>query len=194
MNDLAPSLLSVLLGVGLAAACGLRVFLPLFLASVFTHFHIGGLSLNAGHAWMSEWPAMIALGTATLLEVLAYYIPMIDHALDAVAVPLSTVAGTVIAMGTFVDLPTHLAWGLAIIAGGGLAGLISAGTAKTRLASSALTAGIGNPVVATAESAGAIALSVIAWFLPVVGLLFTGLVLWVVFRLLKRRRHGGDRR
>lgn len=137
-------------------------------------------------AWLSSWPAMVALGVATVLELVAYYVPVLDHFLDAIAVPLATVAGILVAISTFVDLPPMLAWGLAIIAGGGIAGLVSAGTATTRLASTGTTAGLGNPIVATAETAGSLVLSLLAWFLPLVGLALVILVLYGVFRLFKR--------
>ena len=189
MTDQWNMLLSIGLGIGLAAACGLRVFLPLFIASLLAHFDLGDVGLRTGFGWLAEWPAMIALGVATVAELLAYYIPLVDHALDAVAVPLSTIAGTLVAMSSVVDVPPMLAWGLALIAGGGVAGLISAGTAATRLASTVKTGGLGNPVVATAETGGAIALSVIAWFLPFVALvLVLALVVVVVRWLLARKR------
>lgn len=182
------TVLSIALGIGLAAACGLRVFLPLFFTSVLAHFDVGGVGLREGFGWMAEWQAMIALGVATVAELLAYYIPMVDHALDAVAVPLSTIAGTLVAMSTFVDLSPMLSWGLALIAGGGVAGLISAGTAATRLASTVKTAGLGNPVVATVETGGAIGLSLLAWFVPVLALVAVLALMFMVLRWLGRRR------
>lgn len=181
------SLVSIALGIGLAAACGLRVFLPLFLTSLLAHFQVGGIGLGDGFDWMAQWPAMIALGVATVAELLAYYIPLVDHALDAVAVPLSTMAGTLVAMSTFVDLPPLLSWSLALIAGGGIAGLISAGTAAARLASTVKTAGLGNPVVATMETSGALGLSLLAWFVPVLALFVVLALLFFVVRWLVRR-------
>jgi len=180
--------LSILLGISLAAACGLRVFLPLFITSLFSHFDIGGFGLREGFGWLGEWPALIALGIATLVELVSYYLPVIDHLLDVVAVPLASVAGSLVAMSMFVDLPPHLAWGLALIAGGGVAGLTSAGTAAARVTSTTTTAGIGNPLLATAESVGALLLSLLGWFLP----LFAGglvvLMLWWGIRALFRAR------
>ncbi len=187
MGTLPDILLSVALGLGLAAACGLRVFLPLFVASLFAHFDVGGIGLREGFGWLSEWPAMIALGVATIAELLAYYIPFVDHALDVVAVPLSIAAGTLVAMSTFVDLPPMLSWGLAVIGGGGLAGLISAGTAATRVASTTTTTGLGNPVVATFETGGAVLLSVLAWFLPIAALAVVLFVAWRAMRWLGKR-------
>ncbi|NUQ13706.1 MAG: DUF4126 domain-containing protein [Flavobacteriales bacterium] len=184
--DLGPTVLSILLGIALAAACGFRVFLPLFIAALFTRYDVGGIGLNESFAWMGEWPAVIALGVATVVELLAYYIPFVDHALDVAAVPLSTVAGAIIALGSFVDLPPYAAWGLAIVAGGGLAGLVSAGTATTRVASTTTTAGLGNPVLATAETGGAVGLSLLAWFLPLVAGVFLLLLVVLAVRRLAR--------
>ncbi|MBL7950179.1 MAG: DUF4126 domain-containing protein [Flavobacteriales bacterium] len=177
----------IALGVGLAAACGLRVFLPLFFTSVLAHFNVGDVGLREGFGWLAEWPALLALGVATVAEAAAYYIPVMDHALDVIAVPLSTVAGTLVAMSTFVDLPPALSWGLALVAGGGVAGLVSAGTAAARLGSSLKTAGLGNPVVATAETGGAIGLSLLAWFIPLLALVLVLILLVAVLRRVTRR-------
>ncbi len=189
MENLYPIALSIALGISLAAACGLRVFLPLFVTSVVSHFNLAGYTgLLGGFEWMSEWPTMIALGVATLMELLSYYVPLVDHALDVIAVPLSTVAGTLVAVSTFADLPPMWSWGLALIAGGGVAGLISAGTATARVASTATTGGLGNPVVATAETGGAITLSLLAWFIPMLAILLVVLLFWMVIRAIDRRR------
>ena len=190
MADTVDILLSIALGLGLAAATGLRVFLPLFLASVLAHFEVGDIDLRANMAWLGDLPVVIALGVATVLEVMAYYVPVLDHFLDTIAVPLSTVAGTLVAVSTFLELPPILAWGLALIAGGGLAGLISAGTAATRLVSTTTTGTLGNPIVSTMETAGSLLLSILAWFLPLVAF---GLVLavgWVAIRRLMGRSTG----
>jgi hypothetical protein len=184
MADTVDIVLSIALGLGLAAATGLRVFLPLFLASVLAHFDVGDIDLRANMAWLGDLPVVIALGVATVLEVMAYYVPVLDHFLDTIAVPLSTVAGTLVAVSTFVELPPTLAWGLALIAGGGLAGLISAGTAATRVVSTTTTGTLGNPIVSTMETAGSLLLSILAWFVP---LLAFGLVLAVVWVAIWRR-------
>lgn len=181
--------LSVALGLGLAAACGLRVFLPLFITGLLAHFEVGGIALSADLGWMAEWPSLIALGVATVVELLAYYVPLVDHALDAIAIPLSTVAGTVVAISTFIDLPPMFAWGLALIAGGGIAGLVSTGTAASRVASTLKTAGLGNSVLATIETGGSLLLSLLAWFVPVLALLVVTLLVTVIVRwTLKRRK------
>lgn len=188
MESTTHYILPILLGISLAAACGLRVFLPLFITSLLTYFDVGGVGLRDGFGWMGEWPALIAFGVATVLELLAYSVPFLDHLLDTIAVPLATVAGTLVAASTFVDLPPLFTWSLALIAGGGVAGLISAGTATTRVASTTATAGLGNPLLALAETVGSLLLSVLAWFLPVVAAVLVITVLWVVRRLWRRVR------
>ena len=114
-------LLSVALGVGLAAAVGFRVFLPLLIASVAAY--TGHLNLTGGFEWLGTLPAVVMLGAAAVLEVLAYYIPGVDNALDAVATPLALVAGTVVAAAVMTDMPPLIKWTTAVIAGGGAAGL-----------------------------------------------------------------------
>jgi hypothetical protein len=84
MSSIDP-LLGVGLGLGLAAACGFRVFVPLFAISLGAL--TGHIPLSPGFAWIGTIPAAIAFGTATLLEIAAYYIPWFDHLLDTIATP-----------------------------------------------------------------------------------------------------------
>ena len=86
--------LSIGLGVGLAAAVGLRVFLPLLVMSVAAY--TGHLALGGGFAWLGSAPAIVMLGVAAILEILAYYIPGVDNLLDAIAAPAALIAGTVV--------------------------------------------------------------------------------------------------
>ena len=67
------ALLSIGIGLGLSAACGFRVFVPLLVASLAAQ--AGYLSLTPGFEWVGTQPALYAFGTATLLEILAYSIP-----------------------------------------------------------------------------------------------------------------------
>ena len=78
-------------------------------------------------------------------------------------------------------------WTLAVIAGGGAAGLVQGTTVLTRAASTATTGGLVNPVFATAEwglSFGTTVLSIVAPILVVIAL---GLVAVVAGRKLWRR-------
>lgn len=180
------SLLAVALGVGLAASAGFRVFVPLFAASVAGHY--GVLPLSGAWLWLGSPVAMIVLGVAVIVESASYLVPYVDHVLDLLAVPLAGAAGTLLVMTQTAGLDPALSWGLALIGGGGTAMAISGATAGGRLASTATTGGLANPVYAAGETGTAIGLSVLSLFLPVVavgvGLLL--LLLLVVWWLRRR--------
>ncbi len=177
-------LLSVALGVGLAAAVGFRVFLPLLIASVSAY--TGHLDLTGGFEWLGTLPAVVMLGVAAVLEILAYYIPGVDNALDAVATPLAVVAGTVVAAAVMTDMPPLVKWTTAVIAGGGAAGLTQGTTALLRAKSTAATGGLGNSVVATGELGGALGISLLALFAPVIALILVVLFCWLAIRFVRR--------
>jgi hypothetical protein len=171
--------IGITLGLGLAAAAGLRVFVPLLLAAIAVH--TGHLEPASGFGWLGSTTALVIFGTAALVETLAYFVPWLDHALDTLATPAAAIAGAALMAAVAVDLPGYARWPLAIIAGGGLAGLVQAASVGTRALSTVMTAGFGNPVVAAAETGGAVALGVIALLLPVLGLvLVVGLVAAIV--------------
>ena len=178
MSDILPYILSSFIGIGLAAASGFRVFLPLFAVSLASY--LGWIPTNDNFQWLSGLPTLIVTGVATLVEILAYYIPVVDNFLDTVTVPLATVAGSVLFASQFIELGTFPQWALAIIAGGGTAATIAAGFAGTRAASTATTAGIGNNVIATTETAGAGLMSVLSIFLPVIAFIIALALLLLV--------------
>lgn len=178
-------LISVFVGVGLAAAAGFRVFLPMFVVSLSSY--MGWAPLGENFQWLSSLTAVICLGVATLVEILAYYIPFVDNLLDSIAVPLATTAGMGIFATQFADLGIP-EWILAIIAGGGSAGIISSGFAGLRAASSVKTAGVGNSVVSTTENVGAGAMTLLALLMPIIALIFTIILIIGVFFLIKKLR------
>ncbi|MDR3328393.1 MAG: DUF4126 domain-containing protein [Prevotellaceae bacterium] len=175
-----PYIISMFIGIGLAAATGFRVFLPMFAVSLASY--MGWLPQNEQFQWLATLPCLIATSIAMIAEILAYYIPYIDHLLDMIAVPLATVAGSILFASQFADLGTFPHWALAIIAGGGTAAAISTGFAGTRAASTATTGGLGNSMVSTTETAGAGIMSVLALALPVLAFVIAVvLLIFVVF-------------
>ncbi len=164
--------LSIALGLGLAAAAGFRVFLPLLVLSVASHS--GHFPLSDGFAWLSTTGALVMLTVAAFAEVLAYYIPGIDNLLDSLATPGAVAAGVALSAAVMVDMPPMTKWTLAIIAGGGAAAATQSATVFLRAHSTALTAGIGNPIIATAELVGALVLSLLSLIAPFVALALLG--------------------
>lgn len=178
--------LALPVGIGLAAACGLRVFLPLFVAAAAAH--AGALPLTPGFAWLATLPALIALGIAMLTEIAAYYIPWLDHALDVLAAPVATIAGILVSASVMVDLPPLARWALAIIAGGGAAGVLQGATTILRAKSGLLTGGVANPVVATIEFVGAGGLALLALFLPMIAIVMAILIAMLGWRTIRAVR------
>jgi hypothetical protein len=158
--------LSICLGIGLSAACGFRVFVPPLIMSIAALS--GHLSLAHGFEWIGSYPALVAFSVATCLEVSGYYIPWVDHLLDTIATPAAVVAGAVITASMVADMSPFLKWTLAIIAGGGAAGMVQGATVVARGASGVTTAGLANPIVSTLELAGSIVTSILAILAPVV--------------------------
>jgi len=157
-------LISLVIGIGLSAAAGFRLLVPflfLSLAALFGHFPV-----SPELAWVGTFPALEALTIGLFLEVLAYYIPWLDHLLDAITLPLSMMAGTLITAAFTAHLDPFLQWSLAIVAGGGAAAAAKAISGSSRLTSTLTTGGFGNFIVATLELLGAIALSSLAIFVP----------------------------
>lgn len=180
-------IISACIGVGLAACCGFRIFVPILIAGMATKLHIIGTM--AGFEWISSWPALLLLSVATLVELGAYYIPWLDNALDTLAAPAAIVAGTILSTSFLqIDNPI-IDWGLGLMLGGGSAGLIQAGTSLLRLGSTATTGGLANPILSTTENAASFGLSILTVLLPLLAAVLIGLVLiYVAAKLLARRR------
>jgi hypothetical protein len=169
---------------------GFRVFVPLFALSLAAHFHI--VPLNENWIWIGSNTALLTLGIATLVEIVAYMIPWLDHLLDLITVPLATIAGTAVMVSTLANLDPTLTWALAIIAGGGTATAIKTGTSATRLTSTSTTAGIANPLISTVETGTSIGISALSIFFPVISIIVLGIILWLInkfFKLFKTKTY-----
>ena len=183
MSDLDLAL-SIALGIGLAAATGFRVFLPMLVMSAAAYS--GHLQLGDSFAWLGTPSALTLLSVAALAEILGYYIPGVDNLLDALATPAAFVAGTLVAAAVITDLPPLVKWSTAIIAGGGVAGLTQSITAVLRAKSTVLTGGLGNSVIATGELGGALIVSLLALAAPFAALLLVIVLLWLAVRMLRQ--------
>ncbi|MFN8490058.1 MAG: DUF4126 domain-containing protein [Caldilineaceae bacterium] len=173
--------LSVALGVGLAAACGFRVFVPFTIISMAALS--GYLHLSPDFAWIGTYPALLAFSTATVLEIMAYYVPWLDHLLDVIAAPAAVVAGMIATASVVTGMSPMLQWSTAIIAGGGVAAVFQASTTVLRGVSTMTTGGIGNFFVATGELIGSIMLSLLALALP--WLVLVLILLFIIFVIRK---------
>ncbi len=177
------------LGLGLAACSGFRVFVPLLAASV-AH-RAGWLPSSQGFEWLSSWPALLMLATATGAELVGYYVPFFDHLLDTLTTPASFIAGTLLMTSSLTHLDPTLRWTLGILVGGGAAGLVQGSTALLRAGSTATTGGLANPLFATLENVLAVVGTLFTLLLPLVA---AGLVLGLLVFLASRWQRWRQRR
>jgi uncharacterized protein DUF4126 len=174
------ALFSIGLGLGLSAACGFRVFVPLLVMSIAALS--GHLRLAPGFEWIGTAPALLAFAAATVIEVLAYAIPWLDNLLDTLATPAAMMAAMLASASAMADFPPLLRWGIAVIAGGATAGIVQGATVLLRLQSAAATGGIGNPLLSLLELFGAFATAILALVLPLLCLLLLVVLCLLVFR------------
>ena len=174
---------AITLGIGLAASAGFRVFVPMLVASIAAYFGI--LPAQVSFAWLGSWPAMICFGSATIIEIVAYYLPWLDNLLDTITTPLAVGSGTLLLTSVLPIDNDMVKWATGFIVGGGISGTVQTGTVLTRLGSSTTTAGVANPIIATGEDTAAVVTSVLSLFIPLIVvsvLLVLTVILLIVFR------------
>lgn len=156
--------LAILMGLALAATCGIRAFLPLFALSLLAYF--GKVELGAAFAWLGTPLAALCFGVAVLAELLGDKIPAVDHALDAAGVVVKPLAATLATASVVTEFDPMLAVVLGLVTGGVAAEGIHLTKAKARVVSSALTGTIANPILSVLEDIAAFLGVILAWVVP----------------------------
>ncbi len=182
--SLPPILLALVSGVAIAAACGLRAFLPLLLLGLAARF--GLIHLRPGAEWMAGDTALWALGIAAVLEVVSDKVPVVDHALDAVGTLLRPAAAWLGAFAVLQGWGSPWAQIAALVLGAG-ALAVHGLKAKVRLGSTVATAGHANPLLSVLEDSGVLVLVAAAILVPLVALALVLALAWAVARWRPRR-------
>ena len=182
--------IALCMGIGLAAASGFRVFLPPFLLSIGVRADTVKVDLtNSSLEYFDSNIAVILLGVATIAELAAYYVPWVDNLLDSIASPAAIIAGAGMTAVVLEGSDPVIQWSLAIIAGGGVTAAVQGATVITRGVSTAITAGVGNPVVATGENIASLILSILAIVLaPLAAVLVVILLAMIVNSMMKKAK------
>ncbi len=175
-------ILQIMIGIGLAATCGFRIFVPLLITGIAGSS--GYLNLGSGFDWIASYPALIIFGIATILELVAYFFPLIDNLLNTISAPAAVLAGVLVTAAVITDMNPVLQWTLAVIAGGGAASATSILSNSTHGASTVVSAGVANPVVSAGESVISVILPIIAIALPVLAFVIIILMVIWVFKTL----------
>src|SRR5512136_2235658 len=174
------TLVSFLLGIGLSAAVGFRVFLPMLVVSLASL--AGWITLSPGFQWLGTPAAALVFAVATLVELLGFLVPWVSNALDSIATPAATIAGVIMMAAVLTDMSPVARWALAIIAGGGVALTVQGATVVTRAAAAGATGGVANPIVALLEAIGALVVTITTIIIPAI---MGSLILIVVFLVLR---------
>lgn len=178
-------------GIALSACAGLRAFLPLFVTGVAGR--LGWIPLSPSWEWLGSWPALVIFGVAVLTEVLGDKIPVLDHLLDLLQIFVKPAAGAVLAASVITGLSPLEAAVLAIVVGGGTAGIVHATKAKLRLLSTATTFGLGNPLLSLGEDVASFVGTIGALLVPILMVLVIGASLVVLLFALRRFRQRAAR-
>jgi len=185
---------AIMAGISLSAASGLRVFIPILALGLAGRF--GVLEVSEQFVWLTSEPVLIVVGLAALFEAGAYYVPLVDNALDLLATPAAMAGGTVIVSSLLPEMNDVSQWTTAALVGGGSAGIVQIATVLTRGLSTATSGGLTNPLVATGETGGSLLAVMLALLVPiffgiVVIVALVALIVWVIRRLLQRSRRSG---
>ncbi len=186
------TLLATGTGAGLSSVAGLRAYLPLALVGLFAR--IGFFDLPGPFGFLDNWVVVVTLLALALVEGVLDKIPALDTAVDVVQTPVRIVAGAVLFSAA---LEAGLDPGAIpeLAAGGGIAGVVSGLKAFLRPPANVSTAGVSAPFLSGFEDVVALVGGVIAILVPLVSLLLVAFLLFVFYRIRKRRgrKYGGLR-
>ena len=187
--DLLQVVLSLSLGLGLAAACGFRVFIPPLMMGVASRFDL--YELEGTFVWVGEIWAIGIFSIATLAEIGGYYIPWVDNLLDTIATPAAIIGGIFVTSASLEgEIDPSMQWILSIIAGGSTAGVIQIGTVATRAVSTGTTGGLANPIISTLEALASIVCIILSLFLVVIIPLVLVFLIWIAIKYIMK--HNGE--
>ena len=182
-----------LLGLGLAASTGLRTFLPLLMLALAARFGWFGIQLNEQMQWLYSDAAVAALGVAAVAEFTADKVPVVDNALSGVGLIVRPLAAALAAGSLFVGVDPLLAAVAGIIVGAPTALAFNAAQGGLRLASTATTGGLGNPVLSLFEDVLAFFTALLALLAPVLVPVFLAVLALIVGRVARRARRRLER-
>lgn len=183
---------SLLAAFGLSGAAGLNPWLPLLASSLASRFDL--VELAGPFDRLDSTAGLAILSVLALADFVGDKIPVVDHVLHVLGLGVAPASGAVLftgQAGTENDLPALLA----ILLGGGTAGIVHAIRASVRPASTGGTAGLGNPFLSLGEDAGSLTLVLAAFVVPVVAAVLLALVIGAgVYAALRWRRWRRGRR
>jgi hypothetical protein len=192
--------LELLTGLGLSASAGLNAWIPLLLVGLLARY-TDLVTLPPSWDWLGNGWVLTILAALLAVELVADKIPVVDSVNDVLQMVVRpTSGGLVFAAGSSAETVTvsdpdavfsDRGW-VPIVMGVVVALVVHALKAAARPVLNTATAGVGAPLVSTAEDAASVTMSLVAILVPVLVVGFVlglvGLGWWVVRRRRARRR------
>ncbi|HOY67776.1 MAG TPA: 1-acylglycerol-3-phosphate O-acyltransferase [Candidatus Ozemobacteraceae bacterium] len=183
----------VLAGICLSACTGFRAFLPPLLIGIVYRFFPGWLHIGQGLAFLAQTPVLIALLVAAAVEATADKIPVVDHALDAIELPVKMVLSALVTVTILPDGDLKSIFLLiALVLGQSATVSVHAGKTGLRAASTVTTGGTANPLISFVEGVIAGVGTVLALVVPVLAVIATAWIVWRSVRYLVGQRGGNE--
>ncbi|WP_067536664.1 DUF4126 domain-containing protein [Nocardia crassostreae] len=193
--EITSAVTAVLGAFGLSGAAGLNAWLPLLVVGIADR--VGWIDLGSSYGWLSSTPALIVIGVVFVLDLVGDKIPALDSVLHGIGTLVAPASGAIL-FAAETSLSAQLPPAVAAVLGAITAGSVHAGRAVVRPFVTGTTAGVGNPVVSTAEDGTSLVLTVLALAVPVLAFVVIFILLiglgWLAFRALRwmRARRGRD--
>ena len=192
-------MLELLTGLGLSASAGLNAWVPLLVVGLLARY-TELLRLPESWQWLDNGWVLSILAVLLVVELVADKVPVLDSVNDMLqTVVRPTSGGLVFAAGSSAEtaavsdpdaLFADRGW-LPVVIGVLVALVVHALKSAARPVVNAATAGVGGPVVSTAEDLTSVAMSVVAIVLPILIIVFlvglVGLGWWAIRRRRARR-------
>jgi hypothetical protein len=185
------ALLSLFSAFGLSSAAGLNAYLPLLLVALLARF-TDLVKLSPPWDVLTSWWVIGTLVVLLIIETLVDKVPAADTVNDIINTIVRPAAGAVLfAANSGIVGEVHPV--LALICGLVIAGGVHAAKATARPVVTATTAGTGNWLVSTLEDVVSLVTTILSIVVPLaIAALVVGVVVWVGWRLSRRRRTRGQ--
>ncbi|WP_019926870.1 DUF4126 domain-containing protein [Nocardia sp. BMG111209] len=163
--DISAAVAAVLGAFGLSGAAGLNAWLPLLVVGVADR--LGWIDLGGSYGWLSSTPVLLGIGVLLVVDLVGDKVPVLDSVLHAIGTVIAPTSGAILFTAD-TSLSAHLPPVVTAVLGALVAGSVHAGRTVARPFVTGTTAGVGNPVVSTAEDGTALVLTILALVVPVV--------------------------
>ncbi|MBK6538481.1 MAG: DUF4126 domain-containing protein [Ignavibacteria bacterium] len=177
--------LKILIGLGLSAASGFRLFVPFAILSIFS---ISGIYNTTSTPFIfSSDLFLVIFIILSVSEVLLFYNPWIDNMLDLISTPASIFSGIIITYFVLYDTEIYLRLLISVILGGLVSLNVQLLTVKARSSTSIFSKGNGNQIVSTIENISSIFISILVLKFPLAGIFVSAIIIYLIYTFIIKK-------